>query len=218
MSTLQCPACKQNIDSDSLYCDQCGEQIMVCSVCGRAGKGKRCIYDGKEMVIPGTSPSSPATPTPAPQAPVSAPVSAPVHAPTAPAATPTFTLPPTAAPAAVPASAVPATSNKIKLTSQSHGIVIEAQAGDVLGRTKGNFAAILGRFSTISGSHCQIIKPNNVWSIMDLGSTNCTFYNGAKLTPNAPVPVQSGGKIKVADIEFVVSFDAPADGTQRICD
>jgi len=47
---MQCPSCKETIDDDSRYCDQCGEQIMVCSVCGRSGKGKRCIFDGKELV------------------------------------------------------------------------------------------------------------------------------------------------------------------------
>lgn len=51
---MQCPSCKEQIDDDSRYCDQCGEQIMVCSECGRPGKGKRCIFDGKEMVAAGS--------------------------------------------------------------------------------------------------------------------------------------------------------------------
>jgi len=53
--TMQCPSCKEQIDDDSRYCDQCGEQILICSVCGRTGKGKRCIFDGKEMILAGSA-------------------------------------------------------------------------------------------------------------------------------------------------------------------
>jgi pSer/pThr/pTyr-binding forkhead associated (FHA) protein len=51
---MQCPSCKEQIDDDSLFCDQCGEQIKVCVECGRPGKGKRCQFDGKELVPAGS--------------------------------------------------------------------------------------------------------------------------------------------------------------------
>jgi len=54
---MQCPSCKENIDDDSRYCDQCGERILVCSSCGRPGKGKRCIFDGKELIPAGVAQS-----------------------------------------------------------------------------------------------------------------------------------------------------------------
>jgi hypothetical protein len=57
---MQCPSCKETIDDDSRYCDQCGERILVCSVCGRPGKGKRCIFDGKELVPATGNASAPA--------------------------------------------------------------------------------------------------------------------------------------------------------------
>lgn len=44
-----CPDCKEEIDEDSLYCDQCGAALLRCSVCGRVGTGKRCIYCGGVM-------------------------------------------------------------------------------------------------------------------------------------------------------------------------
>jgi len=64
---MQCPLCKEQIDDDSRYCDLCGEQILICSECGRPGKGKRCKFDGKELIIPSTQPapsSAPVNPTP----------------------------------------------------------------------------------------------------------------------------------------------------------
>jgi len=196
MNSLQCPTCKQNIDSDSLFCDQCGEKILICSQCGRAGKGKRCVYDGKPLVEPGGSPpptdvigQQPPVPQPVPPQPVPQPAPQPVQQQSAPAVA----------------------SGKLKLTSNVHGIVIETQDGDILGRSKGTFAAVLGRFSYISGSHCFIRKAGGVWTVVDNGSTNGTFYNGAKLNPNMPMVLTNGSKLKLADVEFVVSFDEPND-------
>ena len=125
MSSIKCPVktCGQDIDDDSLYCDQCGAQILVCASCGRLGTGKRCIFDGNQMVVKSAAGSSPASvsapavsaaPNPTPAAPVSAPVTQ-------------------AAPAV---SSALAAGTKIKLSAQSQGIVIEANASDILGRTK----------------------------------------------------------------------------------
>jgi len=206
MSGIKCPikTCGQDIDADSLYCDQCGAQLLVCTVCGRLGTGKRCIFDGKEMAVKsGSAPAASST------------VSIPTTASLNPMPAPTATAPAAPATMAAPASGA-AAGTKIKLTAQSQGIAIEANAGDILGRTKGNFASILGRLPQVSGSHCQVLLSGGAWSIMDLGSTNGTFYNGAKLSPNSPVQVQNNGKVKIADIEFIVSFETAAAGTQRI--
>lgn len=40
-----CPQCLFEIDDDSSYCDQCGSKIMICTVCGKVGKGKFCSID-----------------------------------------------------------------------------------------------------------------------------------------------------------------------------
>jgi predicted component of type VI protein secretion system len=190
---MQCPSCKENIDDDSRYCDQCGEQIFVCSSCGRPGKGKRCIFDGKEMISAGSKPSQ----TDHLQQPVQADQEK------------------QSAPPQPQAPSPPPAGEKIKLSSQSLGITIEASPGDILGRTKGPFAGILGRFSHISGSHCKFVKTAAGWSIEDTGSTNGTFYNNSRLAANTPVPVQSGTSVKLADIDLLITYDA-AGGTQRI--
>ncbi len=44
-----CPNCKEEIDDDSHYCDQCGQMLLFCDSCGRVGAGKRCIYCGGQM-------------------------------------------------------------------------------------------------------------------------------------------------------------------------
>jgi len=209
---FQCPSCKENIDDDSHYCDQCGEQVFICSSCGRPGKGKRCIFDGKEMIPAGAGaaqsqataqPQQPVQQQPAPS-PAAAPSAAPVHS------APSSASLPSAAPA--PQS----TGDKIKLTSGNSGVNIEVSNGDTLGRTKGPFAGVLGRFSHISGAHCKFHKTAAGWSIEDLGSTNGTFYNNSRLAPNVPVSLQSGTSVKLADLDLLITYNSADGGTQRI--
>ena len=193
---MQCPSCKENIDDDSHFCDQCGEQIFICSSCGRPGKGKRCIFDGKEMVAAGSKPSQ----TEHLQQPLQIDQQK-------------QSTPPPSPPQMSPILA--ASGEKIKLSSQSLGIAIDASDGDILGRTKGPFAGLLGRFSHISGTHCKLVKTTAGWSIEDTGSTNGTFYNNSRLAPSVPVPLQSGTNVKIADIDLLITYDS-AGGTQRI--
>ena len=202
---IQCPSCKENIDDNSFYCDQCGMQIFVCSVCARPGKGKKCTFDGRDMIPKGSSPPAPASQT----GPASASQTNPDPDSSATGSTAAQ------ANAGTPVSTASA-NDKIKLTAQSHGIVLEASSGDIIGRTKGNFTGLLGQFSHISGQHCQIANSNGEWNLSDLGSTNGTFYNGAKLSPNIPCRLNNSGRLKIADIEFVISFSANDGGTTRI--
>lgn len=57
---MRCYHCKQQIDDDSLYCDQCGEQIFICPDCGLPGKGagKRCGQCGKPLIAAGSETTS----------------------------------------------------------------------------------------------------------------------------------------------------------------
>ena len=213
---MQCPSCKEIIDDDSRYCDQCGEQILICSACGRPGKGKRCILDGKEMVPAGSGPSAGSAAASVPVPPVqpvqtSQPTQSPLSAPPVQAAT----APVQPAPQFGAAINTPGT-DKVKLTSQMHGIMIEAKDGDIIGRKNGAFANILGRFNFVSGTHCKLVKTTAGWHIQDLGSTNGTFYNGSKLAPNVLYPVLSNTMVKIADIELLVTYDTAGGGTSRL--
>jgi len=218
---MQCPSCKEKIDSDSLYCDQCGEQILVCSVCGRPGKGKRCVLDGKEMVpavseslagsttanipVPPVQPVQTAQPT---QSPLSV-------QPVQPSAVAPIPVP--VQPALQYATAINTPgSDRVKLTSQMHGIMIEAKDGDIIGRKNGAFAGVFGRFNFVSGTHCKFVKTVAGWHIQDMGSTNHTFYNGSQLVPNTLHPILSNTIIKIADIELLITYDSDAGGTSRL--
>ena len=45
-----CPACREEIEDDSHYCDQCGQALLFCNQCGRVGLGRRCTHCGGLMV------------------------------------------------------------------------------------------------------------------------------------------------------------------------
>ncbi len=49
---MKCYHCKQQIDDDSLFCDQCGERIWLCPQCHTPGKGqgKRCGQCGSLLI------------------------------------------------------------------------------------------------------------------------------------------------------------------------
>ena len=187
---MQCPLCKETIDDDSRYCDQCDGQIIVCSLCGRSGKGKRCIFDGKEMVPAGAMNASASV----------------------------SSVQTTQSPLQVqPVQPLPSNvSDKIKLTSQMHGIMIEAKDGDIIGRKNGAFSYIFSRFNFVSGTHCKIIKTADGWHIQDMGSTNGTFYNENQLTPNTLYPVFNNTTVRIADIDLLIIYDTVGGGTSRL--
>ncbi|MDE6682278.1 MAG: zinc ribbon domain-containing protein, partial [Muribaculaceae bacterium] len=58
---MKCYKCKQEIDSDSLYCDQCGEKLYICPDCHIPGKGegKRCGKCGKPLAVAEPTPKAP---------------------------------------------------------------------------------------------------------------------------------------------------------------
>lgn len=58
-----CPNCKEEIDNDSHYCDQCGQALAYCCSCGRVGIGKRCTYCGGRMGEPVDSQSANGVPS-----------------------------------------------------------------------------------------------------------------------------------------------------------
>ena len=50
MSQSPCPFCKEEIDNDSVFCDQCGSELLCCSSCGSFCKGNFCPRCGKPSV------------------------------------------------------------------------------------------------------------------------------------------------------------------------
>lgn len=56
--------------------------------------------------------------------------------------------------------------------------------------------------NSISRNHANIICKGGIYYLVDKNSTNYTFVNGNKITPNQEVKLNSGDKIRLADEEF----------------
>jgi hypothetical protein len=184
---VECASCKSAIDDDFWFCDQCGVELFKCSQCGRLGKGKRCIFDGKPLVSLKTAANGearPADPAAVPIAPTSS-------APT---------------PAQGNTSSTP--QGRLRLFNSAQGVSLYPSSGDVLGRRNGPHAGVLARFDQISSNHLKLQQwPDGHWSAVDLNSTNHSFYDGRQLEAFKDQALAPGSTLMLGDVAFQVSFE-----------
>lgn len=216
-----CPKCKQLIEDDSWFCDQCGTELMVCPSCRTIKRGMTCNQCGTKLVTAkafaqnGGSVKDPTTPpvgntqnvgpSPTPNVnpnPNSQPHTGFVgqHTPNAdtnsdrtmrPGATPP---PPPRQPQVKPGH----------LVCQNPPIRLGIGDGAIIGR-RGSYAQTFAGQGYVSGNHARLqYNASGQFEIVDLGSTNGTFVNGQQLAPNMPRVVNVGDIVKFANLEFAV--------------
>ncbi len=186
---IQCPECRNMIPDDSAFCDQCGKELKWCPVCKRPKRGTECPVCGNSL-IPGrkylamleAGVSVAPQPQPQPQS------SAFNPQPSAPNAG--MQPEPTVAAGTAPSALV------------GGGLRLVLQQGP-FGR-RGGIWPELSTFQFVSGNHGTITAVPGGWTITDMGSTNGTYINGARLNPGTPAAITIGSKITIATIEFTV--------------
>lgn len=72
----------------------------------------------------------------------------------------------------------------------------------IIGKERRRVDYCIENNNSISRTHARIRVRGGQCFIADLGSTNATFVNGSKLTPNQEVAIKKGDKIKISDEEF----------------
>lgn len=94
------------------------------------------------------------------------------------------------------------------VSGQEPGRIYELSLGTkaVIGRGSGCEVILLGD-KEISGRHCELIRNETRIEVADLGSTNGTLLNGARVV--ARQRVEDGDLIRVGRTEFRVSFGRP---------
>lgn len=94
---------------------------------------------------------------------------------------------------------------------QSGATLLRKSNGEKIALTKAEFTIgkerrrvdyCISDNNSVSRTHAKIRMRAGKFYICDLGSTNCTYVNGAKLTPNQDQPLNRGDKIKISDEEF----------------
>lgn len=205
----KCYKCGADIDSDSLFCDQCGAEQYVCPKCHIIGKGpnKRCGMCGSPLVPATRQQGNNSTQQQGAAQPFAGAAQQQGEAqPFAGAAQQQGAAQPFAGAAQQQGAAQPfagaaqqqgATRMASYLVCQAEQVSIPLMNGAVIGRTAGDYANILGKCIYISGMHARLTQNGSVWSITDLGSRNGTKVNGVACQPNVPMAFKTGDTIKL---------------------
>lgn len=185
----KCYKCGADIDSDSLFCDQCGAEQYVCPKCHIIGKGpnKRCGMCGSPLVpATGQQGNNSTQQQGAAQPFAGATQQQGAAQPFAGAAQQQGT-----------AQQQGATRMASYLVCQAEQVSIPLMNGAVIGRTAGDYANLLGKCIYISGMHARLTQNGSVWHITDLGSRNGTKVNGVACQPNVPMAFKTGDTIRL---------------------
>ncbi len=184
-----CPSCREEIEEQSCYCDQCGQALQYCSNCGRVGTGRRCTFCGGLMAAPGAEPESASI--------------ADAH-PTAADISRTFasernhgTPPPDVQIQGIPT---------LTLYNPSLNIRMVGINGAIIGRRQGPYQQMFEGNMFVSGAHAQLIyKSDSGWCIIDKHSSNGTKLNDRELLPDIPMSIKSGDIVSLANINLQVT-------------
>ena len=192
-----CPNCKEEIDDDSHYCDQCGQALLYCNRCGRVGMGRRCTHCGGLMVTIDEYQQSVGS-----QTAYSMSVSAGMISQTG-----ASQITPSERGAAVPpigAQGLPV----LTLYNQNLNIRIQGINGAVIGRRQGPYVQYFEQNMYISGVHAQLKYNGTVgWCIVDKHSSNGTKLNQHPLQPDVEMSLKSGDIVTLANVSLQVSIN-----------
>lgn len=224
-----CPKCKQLIEDDSWFCDQCGTELMVCPSCRTIKRGMTCNQCGTKLVTAkafaqnGGSVKDPTTPPvgntqnvgPSPTPNVNPNPNSQPHTGFVGQHTPNTGQPiadtnsdRTMRPGATPPPPPPRQpqAKPGHLVCQNPSIRLGIGDGAIIGR-RGSYAQVFAGQGYVSGNHARLqYNASGQFEVVDLGSTNGTFVNGQQLAPNMPRVVNVGDIVKFANLEFAVQI------------
>lgn len=189
-----CPTCKEEIDGDSHFCDQCGQALLYCNQCGHVGIGRRCTRCGGLMMSPSEIQKQAAQrANPIMSSSLQANIT-----------TPTSSRRDFAGPLVQerPASSgVPV----LTLANDSLNIRIVGINGAVIGRRKGPYTQFFEQHAYVSGVHAQLkYKGGTGWVITDKHSSNGTKVNQRPLQPDVDMAINNGDIVTIANINLQV--------------
>ena len=189
-----CPNCREEIEDDSPYCDQCGEALVYCVNCGRVGMGRRWTHCGGLMATVDELQNQ----KKAQQASIRE------------SSQPSL-LPDNMTSHRVPdAAPMPTQTGVPTLTLYNPTLDIRMVGvnGAVIGRRQGPYAQLFEGNMYISGVHAQLIyRPDSGWCIIDKHSSNGTKLNQRDLQPDVPMTIKAGDIVTLANINLQVSIN-----------
>lgn len=186
-----CPSCKEEIDDNSHYCDQCGHALLYCKQCGRVGMGRRCTYCGGLMVTPEELHGQ-------------------EHGHLAASGGVSMSLLSTTSQAFKPATAGLQRPNGIPvllLDNSSLNIHVQAVNGAVIGRRQGPYTQYFEKNLYVSGVHAQLkYHADRGWCVVDKHSSNGTKLNQRIVQPDVEMSLKHGDILTIANINLQVTI------------
>lgn len=117
----------------------------------------------------------------------------------------TLTPSPSAALAAAPSVATVA---RLRLVNVEKGIDLRPADGDILGRTEGPHAPLLGSHEHVSSRHARVsMGGDGRWRIEDLGSTNGTYLDGRRIAARDPRPLGTTTGVALGSLQLKVMLE-----------
>jgi len=182
---IVCPNCKEEIDNDSRYCDQCGQHLSFCERCGKVGLTKRCTACGAVMLPAEEYYDQSSSAKPADSVGQQEPALA---------GSAEKTLTPQAMP-------------QLMLFNDLLGIRLAGVNGAIIGRRQGPYVQFFQQNLYVSGVHAQIkFDAANGWCITDKHSSNGTKLNDRQLQPDVYTPLSNGDTVVLANVPLKVSI------------
>ena len=186
-----CPTCKEEIDDDSRYCDQCGQSLLYCSSCGRVGKERRCTYCGGLMVSAAEL----------------------EHRTGGHTSLGTFSSFQSSFSTAKGGGMQLMTGGSqrsvpiLTLYNSNLNIRMVGVNGALIGRRQGPYTEFFENNMYVSGVHAQLTyNVGSGWSIIDKHSSNGTQLNSRDLQPDIPMLLKNGDIVSIANVSLQVSI------------
>ena len=187
-----CPSCRAEIEEDSHYCDQCGQELVYCSNCGRVGMGRRCTQCGglmisvEELIKQRQNPRSQVSVVDA------------------------LSLRQEDSRRAPEGSQMPVQSGIPTLTLYNPTLDIRMVGvnGAVIGRRQGPYQQLFEGNMYISGVHAQLkYNAGSGWCVVDKHSSNGTKLNQHPLQPDVEMSLKNGDIVILANVVLKVSIN-----------
>jgi hypothetical protein len=187
-----CPTCKEEIENDSQFCDQCGQALLFCDRCGSVGIGRRCTHCGGLMVARGSNGGQSASNNLSESLQVAMD-----------GATTGYSMKDMVQPAqdGPSSGSVPV----LTLANDSLNIRIVGINGAVIGRRNGPYVQFFEKLHYVSGTHAQLKYSGATgWCIIDKHSSNGTKLNQRPLQPDVEMSLHNGDVLTLANINLQV--------------
>lgn len=177
-----CPTCKEEIDNDSHFCDQCGQALLFCDRCGNVGVGRRCTHCGGLMVAPKNAPGE-GIPGMSESLKMEMATSGSMRE------------------NQQQANGIPV----LTLANDSLNIRIVGINGAIIGRRTGPYSHFFDKYPYVSGTHAQLkYSINTGWCVVDKHSSNGTKLNQRSLQPDVDMSLSNGDVLTIANINLQV--------------